>query len=420
MTDALRYPRLRWPLDIRLEQIEQQQVLIINCPLGISEKPLALMPAVGPVLACFDGTLSVEEISEKFKDFGVEKEHVKALVKLLDENLFLASPHFFAAEQKVKEDFINSRVRKAALAGLGYSSIASELDQELEQYLVKSNQENESLVDQDYTLEPQLVGLIAPHIDYKRGGKTYGLTYRHLQPKENILYILFGTAHQYSSNLFHLTLKDFEGPLGTALCDKDFVRRLAGFYGWDRSFSDELLHKREHSLELQLPFITKIQKEPCIVPILVSSFHHMLLEKKMPDKYEIYEKFISSLVKCIQLVITEGRKICVIAGVDLAHIGTHFGDPEPLSEEALRVVREQDSILIDALKERDKAKLFSHICEKRDNRKVCGFPSLYTFVDLHERLGIKYNTKLFSYEQAVDWQNDRCVSFMGMGFYSTS
>lgn len=408
MNNPLKYPRLRWPLDIRLERIDKQQVLIVGCPLGISEKPLGLIPAVGPILACFEGQLSVEEIAERFKPFGVEQRHVEDLIKLLDEHLFMASPRFYAAEQNVKDEFLRNPVRKAALAGLGYSNSATELHRELESYLCREVQDQAS---------GELVGLIAPHIDYRRGGRTYGCTYQHLRARENVLYILIGTAHQYSRHLFHLTLKDFDGPLGTAYTDKTFMRELGTLYGWERSFADELLHKREHALELQLPFIMKVQPQTLIAPILVGNFNQMLNEKKAPEEYEVYETFMRALSQCVSSVLQEGRRVCVIAGIDLAHIGTHFGDGRLITQEDLDNVRTRDESLIAAVQGQRRDLLFAHICEDQDARRVCGFPSLYVFIDLHDRLGLKYEAMLFSYEQAMDWENDRCVTFMGMGCY---
>jgi hypothetical protein len=34
-----------------------------------------------------------------------------------------------------------------------------------------------------------------------------------------------------------------------------------------------------------------------------------------------------------ELVENESRTVCLVAGVDLAHVGSQFGDREPINEE---------------------------------------------------------------------------------------
>ena len=411
MSDPLNYPKLRWPIDLRLERIEDQEVLIITCPLGISENPLVLISAAAPIISCFEGNLSVDEITEKFREFGLQREHVVQIVNLLDENLFMASPRFFSAQNQIEEDFRNSSLRKSALGSTGYAGTREDLASEIERYLVQ----NRVQVD---VPGGSLAGLVAPHRDYRRGSRVYGAAYNFLEPIEGALYVLLGTAHQYSRRLFHLTLKDFETPLGVAECDRDFVRQLATLYGWERSFGDELLHKREHSLELQLPFLMYRQPGPRIVPILIGSFHEMLQTGRSPESCEEYETFAAALAQCVNEERKKGTAVRILAAVDFAHVGSHFGDSRPMSGELLKEVESRDRQLIDLLAAQDKKGLFEHIAEDQDARRVCGFPSLYTFVDLFDRTGIRYAPALFSYEQAADWTNDRCVTYSGMGFYA--
>ncbi len=410
MADPLNYPRLRAPIDIRLERIEEQEVLVISCPLGIAERPLILISAVAPLLSCFEGRLSVREITEKFAPFGVREDQIIELINLLDSHLFMTSPRFFAAQKQAQEDFHNSPVRKSAIGGGGGEALAAELDAKIGKCLAECEK---------HECPPgDLIGLVSPHIDYHRGSKSYSAAYSSLSGTENSLYIMLGTGHQYSRHLFHLTLKDFETPLGIVRSDQAFVKDLAARYGWERSFADEMLHKREHSLEIQLPFLQKRESAPCIVPILVGSFHQMLLVEQNPSQFDVYEAFLSALAECTREAARSGRQVRVIAAVDFAHVGSHFGDPVRMTPEFLQSISARDRQLICCIAGQDKEALFSHMVEDQDARRVCGFPSLYTFIDLFDRLGVKYQSALFSYEQAVDWENDRCVTFAAMGCFS--
>jgi AmmeMemoRadiSam system protein B len=410
MTSDISFPKLRHPIEIRLQKIENEEIILINCPLGISKTPLALIPAIGPVLASFEGVLSRQEILDKFSSYGLTSELLQTLITLLDENLYLATPKFFEAQNKGIQDFKDSKNRPASLAGRAYSNKGVELRGEIDRYLKYG--------DQPKTTDGRaLCGLVSPHIDYNRGQITYGKTYNRLKEHEPDLYILIGTSHQYSKNIFHLSAKHFESPLGTLNCNVDFMLKLAELYGIDRSFEEEILHKQEHSLELQLPFIKRLKDAPKIAPILVGSFHHILQSGKLPAAFEEYDKFTDSLCQCLKEFISQGGKPCIVAGVDMAHVGKYFGDSTQLNPEYMQLIQAKDLKYLECIQKQDKKTLFEDVAEDLDARRICGFPTMYTVIDCFDRLGVKYSAELFEYRQAVNYDTDCAVTFAGMGIY---
>lgn len=408
MSDAtLRYPKLRWPLDIRQEVINQQQIVVLRCPLGISEQPLGLFAAVAPLLSRFTGQESREQIAAHF---SVAQKLVDDLVELLDQNLLLESPRFFEFEKEVHSRFKNSHTRRAALAGLSYPDSAGELRAELERIL--NHAASGTII---RPTNEQLICLKSPHIDYQRGEIAYGKTYSNLDQNAHDVFVIIGTSHQYSRLLFQLTAKSFESPLGTLTCDQQIVAEIAGSYGLERSFADEILHRREHSLELQVPFVALRSAQAKIVPILVGSFHHMLNSGKYPEQVDEYDCMLTGLADSLRK--RQASRVCVIAGVDMAHIGRYFGDKKSLTSADLENVRARDMNYLDAITANAKHKLFDHIAEDEDARRICGFPTMYCVLDLFERLGWSYRAQLFEYRQAVDYASDCAVTFAGMGFY---
>lgn len=410
MSGALEYPKIRWPVDIRLEKFDKQEIVLISCPIGIAKSPLALVISVAPVLSCFDGNLSINQIVDKFSSQGLTEQIVRELVKLLDENLFLASPRFFAAKQGMLEEFLKSDTRPAALAGLSYSNNKETLSLEIDNYLANNSPILKARAE-------KLACLVAPHIDYRRGSSVYGKTYNYLKGEIHDLYILLGTAHQYSKLLFHLSKKHFDTPLGTLACNINFMNRLAELYGEERSYTDEILHKKEHSIELQLPFIRRIVQDAAIAPILVGSFYQYMKSGRYPEKYEEYESFIESICKCITYHQEHGGRVCFIAGVDMAHVGKSFGDKENLTREYMDKVRERDLVYLETIKNQDKHAMFDHIAEDHDIRRICGFPTMYTVLDIFDRLGKRYTSEIIDYQQAVDFEKECAVTFAGAGLY---
>jgi AmmeMemoRadiSam system protein B len=217
--------------------------------------------------------------------------------------------------------------------------------------------------------------------------------------------------------MFHLTYKDFLTPMGILKTDRDFVRELAEGYGPIRSFADEVLHRREHSLELQAPFMQRVVEAPRIVPLLIGSFHEMLLSGRAPQTFELYEEFLDSLKSVLTQRLSAGEKVCVISGVDMAHVGQQFGDAEPLTQDFMQEVESRDRLYLNAIIEQDKDALWQHLAEDSDRRRICGFPTLYTVLDLFERLNLKYDAVLYDYRQAIDYQTQCAVTFAGLGMY---
>jgi hypothetical protein len=107
----------------------------------------------------------------------------------------------------------------------------------------------------------------------------------------------------------------------------------------------------------------------------------------------------------------------LIGGVDLAHVGRHFGDRDRLTPEFLAEVRSRDHELLKAAAAVDPRALFQEIARDQDQRRICGFGPIYTILGLLERDGARSGRvagQLLSYDQAVDLENDLCVSFASM------
>ena len=412
MDVSLKRPKLRWPLEVRMVPLEsgegdqsESQAILMQCPLGISSQPLLLVPAVGPLLSAFDGEHSVEEILAQFASQGLQRSTLDELITLLDAHLFLAGPRFFAAERESVEGFRSLSIRPAALAGSAYPSAGAELRSLVDGLLVTPSSELK---------RGELKCLVAPHIDYRRGGRCYGQIYPYLANSDADTFILIGTSHQYSRQMFHLSSKDFESPLGRLPCNAEFVSALATRFGTERAFRDEYLHRREHSLELQLPFISRVRPGARIVPILVGSFHEALESGKKLDRFDEYTAFVGACAEAIQQERREGRRVCFIAGVDMAHVGLNFGDESALTPDFMEFVAERDKRYLQAIQAHDTAALFAHVAEDQDARRICGIPTMHTVLDIFEKLEDRVVCEVTRYDQAVDYQSDCAVTFAGL------
>jgi len=146
------------------------------------------------------------------------------------------------------------------------------------------------------------------------------------------------------------------------------------------------------------------------VPILVSSFHHMIITKTPPAEVPSVAAFLSALKKTIA---QSSRKVCCVAGVDFAHVGQKFGDQGPLTQEFLNWVETEDRRLIQALEKVDHADFFAHIAKDGDRRRICGFSPMYTFLHVVDAP----QGKLLKYDRSVDPSTQSSVSFASLAFY---
>jgi MEMO1 family protein len=258
-----------------------------------------------------------------------------------------------------------------------------------------------------------LRGLVAPHIDFSRGGPTYAHSYRALANHSGAnKFIIFGTCHTFMRQRFALTLKDYDTPLGAARTDKEFVTRLASKLSTDY-FRDEFAHRAEHSIEFQavcLRYILGDRANYTIVPILVGSFH---------DIYEIggtaaNDSGIQEMVNSVTEVMREQPgTYCIIAGADLAHVGRRFGDSSGPSVASLKEVETADRAFLKLVESGDAEGVFQSIASDGDRRHVCGYPPIYMTLRCIEHP----RGELLQYRQWADLESGAAVTYAGLALF---
>jgi AmmeMemoRadiSam system protein B len=330
------------------------------------------------------------------------------LVEALDRALFLDSPAFHEREESERAAFLALTERPAALAGLCYSREPAALRAELGAFFDPPEGPGRALPRKPGA---SLKGLIAPHIDPRRGAAAYAHAYAELMahdPPE--LVIILGTSHQGAGpELFSATRKNYATPLGAVETDRDFVDNLVARFRGGDLLGDEVLHRGEHSIEFQALFLAYALgvRGYQIVPILVSSFHEMVASGLPPTDDPRVRSFLDALNN---LLGAERRNVLVLAGVDFAHVGRKFGDSFAADEGVARRIQREDLELIENIKRGDPNGFFADILRDRDARKICGLSPMYTQLELLKgRAG-----RLLKYGIAMEPQTESCVSFASL------
>ena len=420
------FPKLRH-VDAFPVEVEQETRIYIRDPLNYAQEPLLLPYATYFIISHFDGQHSLLDIQEAFsRQFNqvILRDQIQDIITQLDTHYYLDSARFAALQQEVLDDFRRSPIREMAHADTCYSSYAQECAQQLAGFfsgsegpgrVVNDAQATNGALDDAPT--PGAVGsvrgIIAPHIDLRVGGPCYAWAYKTLAEQCSAdVFVLLGTSHYGLNHPFTATKKDYNTPLGPVHTDHDFIHALQECYRGDL-FADEALHRTEHSLEFQTLFLQHVlggKRDFTVVPILVSSFHHMILSKTPPIEDPQIDSFIQALK---QVITSSGKNVCLVAGVDFAHVGQKFGDQGELTAQFLDWVKAEDALLIQALERVDANGFFEQIAKNGDQRRVCGAAPMYTFLETIEA----GTGKLLKYDRSLDEQTQSSVSFASLAFY---
>jgi AmmeMemoRadiSam system protein B len=391
-------------------QHQNQTMICLRDPMGFAPQPIVLAAAAYFLLTLFDGQHSLVDIQEAYAQrFGdiLMSDKLGELIEALDRAFFLDSPAFAGRVAEVLSEFRASPTRAAVHAGLCYESEPAKLRSELAAYFDPPGGPGRSP-------KPEVAqvpaGLIAPHIDPRRGGVAYAHAYAELMGREPPdLFVILGTSHYGGGpQLFTATLKNYQTPLGTIETDRDFIGRLKERYSGDL-FAEELLHRNEHSIEFQALFLawalgTRGFK---VVPILVSSFHEMVRDGTTPANDERVRSFVDALSAEIA---ADGRRTCIIAGVDFAHVGKKFGDEKGVDDSFIDWVRREDLGLIEHIKRGDPSGFFGDILKDKDRRRICGLSPMYTQLELLSgRQG-----RLLRYDVALEPPTQSAVTFASL------
>jgi len=142
--------------------------------------------------------------------------------------------------------------RQAAVAGYFYKGSYSALMDQVERFLVPRAKKIKAL------------GIVSPHAGLVYSGSVAGAVYSSIELPGT--FILIGPNHTGLGEPVSLMAKgEWETPLGTVRIDEELAAAILSRSRLVRE--DTLAHLKEHSLEVQLPFIQYLKKEFTIVPI---------------------------------------------------------------------------------------------------------------------------------------------------------
>jgi AmmeMemoRadiSam system protein B len=254
--------------------------------------------------------------------------------------------------------------RKAVVAGMFYEDNEEKLDNQITKCF-KSDFGPGRIP--EARKEKKILGVVAPHAGYQFSGPGQAHCYKEIgEAEEADVYVILGTAHS-GFETAALTMEDFETPYGIVKVDEDFAKNLIEK---GAAIEDKYPHVREHSIEVQLPFLQFVNKdkEIKIVPIVVGhNTNHKKLGRAIAD--------ISKLL---------GKKIIIIASSDFTHYGISYGYM-PFKDNVKENLEKLDKRAIKWLEKLDEDSFLMEIEEKQ--MTVCGAKAIAAMIVACKELG---------------------------------
>lgn len=185
------------------------------------------------------------------------------------------------------------RIRPAAVAGTWYPASAPALAGAVDEYLARAGGEPASFA--------ELTAIVAPHAGLMYSGPVAAHAYRLLRGRTFDVVALVGPSHFVGfDGVAVYASGGFETPLGTVRVDEAAAALLAATpVACERASA----HIREHSLEMQLPFIQRLLPEVPIVPLVMGL--------QTPETAVALGDALAAVLA--------GRRALLVASTDLSH-----------------------------------------------------------------------------------------------------
>jgi AmmeMemoRadiSam system protein B len=404
------HPRLR-PIEIFPIQERGRRSLVLRDPADPKINPIVVSDGAADVLMLLDGRRTLRDLSNALALRGatITESQLRSFLARLDEAGFLDGPRAEHRLERRRAEFLAQPIRAAVHAGGAYPDGADELPRMLAAGYVDVAGPGVLPASRGKNAAP-LRAAIAPHVDLHRGAPTYSWAYKALaeaQPAE--LYVVLGTCHTPVQGHFAATRKAYDTPLGAVPADAEFLERLTDLSERDL-LEGEFSHSTEHSIEFQAVYLRSLglagDGAAPIVPILCDSLHSMVPHGKLPGDVALVADFVDALR---QALVDDGRRITLIAAVDLAHVGPRFGDEWRVEADRQASVERSDLEMLDLVLTADADAYYAQVMQDRDARRICGLTPIYVLACLmhaEQRRG-----ELLRYTQWVDTDLSSSVTF---------
>ncbi len=263
-------------------------------------------------------------------------------------------------------------IRPPAVAGRFYPSDPKDLTRQIEEFTSSATEKRRA------------IACVVPHAGYVYSGGVAGAVYSALEIPTRC--ILLGPRHfQQGQPMAILTEGSFQTPLGEARIDSAMAEELARACPLLRE--DTVAHAREHSLEVQLPFLQQIAPDFRFAPVVLAT-----------DRYDA----MAELGRAVAHVVRAHREpVLVIASSDMNHY------------ESDALTRAKDKKAIARILALDPRGLYDTV--RGEGITMCGYAATVAMLVAARELGAKEATLVrYATSGDVNGELDEVVGYAGI------
>jgi len=293
--------------------------------------------------------------------------------------------------------FASEKIRQPLLAGSWYEGSKESLSKQIDVLADKAKEIIKT------TPEKPLVALIVPHAGYIYSGMGAAAGYQLLRKYEYEHIIILAFSH----SLYHTSI---------AVSNFDKYKTPLGEIDVDLAFANELLkHKeifetipqidsREHSMEIQLPFIQKYAPKAKVLGLYVGN----LSKKQFSEAADILKNYLKP-------------KTLFVVSSDFTHYGENYGYiPFPPDKNVKRNLSNLDGGAVSEIISYNAQGFEDYV--RQTGATICGKNPIILLLHILKAAGKDIKGTLISYYTSGDVVGDftNSVSYVTIGFYENS
>jgi len=162
-------------------------------------------------------------------------------------------------------------------------------------------------------IQQKVVGAVAPHAGFFYSGAAAAWTWAAAAGRRPEVVFLLGPNHYgIGERVAVSAASSWSTPLGQAPVDRNACQLFAGAF--DLARLDDSAHSREHSIEVQLPFLQVLVGNVPIVPICILSGRALAVEAARELQIERLGQALAQ--------VAQGRRALFLASTDWTHYET--------------------------------------------------------------------------------------------------